>query len=143
MAWIAVDLDETLVTKDPMSGQMLPIEGAPETMQQLFAEGHRLTVFTSRFAPMPESRRQEVKGEIEQEMAASGFPEMEVWTGTTKPDADVFIGSSMITFDQDWGLVLAQTQMMLEERGLVSPPTGAGPEMQTEEAAPGQVQEEI
>jgi hypothetical protein len=47
---------------------------------------------------------------------------MEVWTGTTKPAADIFIDNKAVTYDGDWPLVLAQTQYMLEERGLVPGP---------------------
>lgn len=149
MAWIAVDLDDTLVQKlpDPMTGEESeqPIEGAVESMNQLAQEGHRLTIFTARFAPMPDSERQRLKEQIEQELQSYGFPPMEVWTGTSKPAADVYIGDEAITFDNDWGLAMAQLSMMLEERGLVSGPMpddgGAGPvgdegQPQPEEEAP-------
>lgn len=126
MAWITVDLDETLVQKlpDPMTGEEndQPTEGAVESMAQLAQEGHRLTVFTARFAPMPESEKQRLKEQIEQELQSYGFPPMEVWTGTHKPAADIYIGNEAITFDQDWGLALAQLQVMLEEKGLVPGP---------------------
>lgn len=128
MAWISVDLDDTLVQKlpDPMTGEPSeedqPIEGAVEAMMQLAQEGHRLTIFTSRFAPMPESEKQRVKEEIEQMIQGFGFPPMEVWTGNTKPAADFYVDDKAVTFDQDWGLCLAQMQYMMEERGLVPPP---------------------
>ena len=137
MAWIAVDLDDTLVQKipDPMTGEPSeedqPIEGAVEAMNQLTQDGHRLTVFTSRFAPMPDSERQRVKEEIEQTLQAHGFPPMEVWSGTTKPGADFFVDDKAVTFDQDWGLCLAQMQYMMEERGLVpgpQPEDGSSPD---------------
>lgn len=147
MAWIVVDLDGTLVhpedevppeamemgmegemPQDPngmpqeMTPPMMPMDGAVEAMNQLAAEGHRLTVFTARFAPMPDSERQRLKEQIETELTATGFPPMEVWTGTSKPSADIFIDDNAVTFDGDWGLALAQTQVMLEERGLVPGP---------------------
>lgn len=126
MAWIALNLDGTLLQKlpDPMTGEESeqPIEGSVETMMQLVNEGHRLTVFTSRFAPMPDSEKQRLKEQIEQQLAGFGFPPMEVWSGSHKPMADIYIGDEAITFDQDWGLALAQLQYMLEERGLVPPP---------------------
>lgn len=126
MAWIAIDLDDTLVQKfpDPMTGEesSQPTEGAVESMNQLVQEGHRLTVFTSRFAPMPDSEKQRLKEQIEQELAGFGFPPMEVWSGTHKPMADIYIGDEAITFDQDWGLAMAQLQYMLEEKGLVPGP---------------------
>jgi hypothetical protein len=122
MAWIVVDLDGTLLQSFE-EGQSQPTEGAVEAMQTLVGEGHRLTVFTSRFAPMPESERYRLKEQFQQELASWGFPpEMEIWTGTTKPDADLFIGDKSITFDNDWGLALAQTQTMLEDRGLLPGP---------------------
>jgi hypothetical protein len=126
MAWIAIDLDDTLVQKipDPMTGEESeqPMEGAVDSMNQLLQEGHRLTVFTARFAPMPDSEKQRLKEQIEQDLQGYGFPPMEIWTGTHKPMADVYIGDEAITFDQDWGLAMAQLQYMLEEKGLVPGP---------------------
>lgn len=139
MAWICVDLDDTLLQRpvDPMTGAPMegeeatqPTEGSVETMNQLASEGHRLTVFTARFAPMPDSERNRLKEQIEQELQGLGFPPMEVWTGTTKPTADVFIDDKAITYDNDWGLVLAQLEYMLTERGLMpQPQPGAIDEM--------------
>ena len=142
MAWIAIDLDDTLVTKlpDPMTGEESeqPTEGAVDSMNQLLAEGHRLTVFSSRFAPMPDSEKQRLKEQIEQDLLGFGFPQMEVWTGTHKPMADIYIGDEAITFDQDWGLALAQLQCMLEEKGLVP---GAQPDDGGEEVPPEETEE--
>lgn len=138
MAWICVDLDDTLLEKmpgelDPMTGeegepQDVPTEGAVEAMQQLAEEGHRLTVFTARFNPMPGALRQQLKEEIEEELMQLGFPPMEVWTGMNKPSADIFIDNNAVTYDGDWGLALAQTQQMLEDRGLAPPPQPGGAE---------------
>lgn len=142
MAWIALNLDNTLVTKmpDPMTGEETeqPTEGAVEAAMQLVNEGHRLTVFTSRFAPMPDSEKQRLKEQIEQQLAGFGFPPIEVWTGTHKPMADIYIGDEAITFDQDWGLALAQLQYMLEERGLAPGPMpdDGGGDVPQEEAPP-------
>jgi hypothetical protein len=121
MAWICVDLSGTLL-QDMGDGQEMPIDGAIEAMMHLAGEGHRLTVFTDRFAPMPDDRRQLLKEQIEQELVSYGFPPLEVWTGTTKPAADVYIDSKAVTFDGDWNLAVAQTQMMLEESGLAPGP---------------------
>lgn len=142
MPWYAVDLDNTLVSKemDPLTGQEVstPIEGAVEAMTQLMEEGNRVTVYTSRFAPMPESKRNKMKESIQAELAGFGFPELEVWAGTTKPSADIFIGDNHVTFDGDWGLALAQSQTMLQERGLleVQPDDGSmeGMDMAQQEA---------
>ena len=68
MAWIAVDLVGTLVDEDELTGEVFPIPGAVETMTRYFNEGHRLTVFTSQFAPMPESERHNLKTQIEAEL---------------------------------------------------------------------------
>jgi hypothetical protein len=121
MAWIVVDLDDTLI-QDMGDGQEVPIAGSVESMMQLANEGHRLTVFTSRFVPMPDSEKQRLKEQIEQDLVAYGFPPMEVWTGTSKPAADVFIDNKAVTFDGDWPLALAQLSVMLEERGLAPGP---------------------
>jgi hypothetical protein len=128
MAWICVDLDGTLLNEMPdlmnpeAPAQKVPTEGAVETMMQLQAEGHRLTVFTARFAPMPDSEKDRLRQQIEQELAMNGFPPMEVWTGTHKPAADFFVDDKAVTYDNDWGLALAQLQTMMEERGLVPGP---------------------
>lgn len=117
-AWIATELDGTLLESfEP--GQSQPTDGAIEAIQTLVNEGHRVTVYTSRFAPMPETERERLKGLIEEELASYGFPPLEVWTGTSRPSADVFLGHNHVTYDQDWGLALAQIQTMLEERGLL------------------------
>ena len=130
MPWIAVDLDDTLVMKDidPLTGEEapMPVMGAVEAMNELLAEGHRVTVYTSRFAPMPDSMRINMKKQIEEELASLGSPPLEVWSGTTKPSADIFIGDKNVTFDQDWGLALAQAQTMLEEKGLIDIPPDDG-----------------
>jgi hypothetical protein len=117
MAWICVGLDDTLI-QDMGDGQELPVDGAIEAMLQLTNEGHRLTVFTSRFAPMPDSEKQRLREQIEQDLLTHGFPPMEVWTGSTKPASDVFIDANNITFDNDWNLCMAQLGVMLDERGL-------------------------
>lgn len=123
MAWIVVDLDGTLLSHPMEQGSpSTAVEGAVEAMNYLQSEGHRLTVFTSRFAPMPASEKERARKEIEQDLAELGFPPLEIWTGTTKPAADIFLGDNFITFDQDWALAMAQMQTMLEERGLAAPP---------------------
>lgn len=150
MAWICVDLDDTLVKKqpvDPNAGeeeqepQDAPTEGAVEAMQQLIAEGHRLTVFTARFNAVPASEKQRIKEEIEQTLQQFGFPEeMEVWTGTFKPSADIFIDNNAVTYDNDWGLALAQAQQMLEDRGMApGPQPGAAERGVMQEANPAEV----
>lgn len=138
MAWVCCELDGTLLESFAPE-QSQPTEGAIEAVQTLAQEGHRLTVYTARFAPMPATERERLKGEIEQELTAWGFPPMEIWTGTTRPDADVFLGHNHVTYDQDWGLALAQIQTMLEERGLLpaqQPQEEGGGEMPPEEAPP-------
>jgi hypothetical protein len=152
MAWICVDLDETLIDKQPLSSladgedqtlEDAPVEGAVEAMQQLAEEGHRLTVFTDRFAALPASEKQRVKEEIEQHLLEFGFPEMEVWTGTFKPAADIYLGKRDVTYDDDWGLALAQIQQMLEDRGAVpGPQPGAAEQQLMNEPAEEPVEEE-
>lgn len=121
MAWLVFDLDDTLVTHAPdEEGNMTstPIPGAVEAVTRYANEGHRVTVFTSRFAPMPDSARFRLKQQIEQELAQFGFPPVEVWSGTTKPDADIFFDDKAVTFDGDWNLAQAQADYMIMERGL-------------------------
>lgn len=152
MAWICVDLDDTLLEKvpgepDPTTGeegeeQDTPTEGAIEAMQQLVEEGHRITVFTARFNAMPASEKQRVKEEIEATLMEYGFPEMEVWTGTFKPSADIFIDNNAVTYDGDWGLALAQAQQMLEDRGLLpGPQAGAAQQAMLDDEGPPEGEE--
>lgn len=131
MAWIAFDLDDTLVNKTPEGD--LPVEGAPEALMQLAQEGHRLTVYTARFNAMPDDRKMQMKEELEQTLQMLGFPPAEVWVGTHKPACDMFIGANHVTFDQDWDLALAQLQVMMEERGLVPGPQPGAVEQQMED----------
>jgi hypothetical protein len=138
MAWIVFELDGTLLDQQEVDDGTgtgattkvdLPVEGAVEAVTQVVSEGHKVSVWTSRFAPMPEARRQELKEQISETLLACGFPMdlMEIWTGTTKPKADVFIDRKAITFDDDWGLALVQMQQMLEDQGLgmVQPDDGS------------------
>lgn len=151
MAWICVDMDDTLVQKQPLSEEMdgedqqlqdTPVEGAVEAMNQLVEEGHRLTVFTARFAAMPASEKQRLAEEIQETLQEFGFPEMEVWTGTFKPAADIFIDNNAVTFDNDWPLALAQAQQMLEDRGLAQGPVPGAAEKQIMTEQPEQSTEE-
>lgn len=137
MAWITITFDDTLV-QDMGDGQEVPVPGAPEAVMQLVSEGHRITVVTSRFAPMPDSERVRLKEQMEQDLQMLGFPPLEVWFGTTRPASDVHIGSEAITFDKDWGLCLAQLSVMLEERGLVPGPQPDDGVMDPDPAAGGE-----
>jgi hypothetical protein len=123
MAWIVFDLDKTLIEMDPLTGEPMPVPGAVEAVAHLAAQGHRLTVVSAeRLAPMPAERRYTVKGEIEQDLTSLGFPPLEVWTGTTIPAADLFIGRKNIPLDGDWNLTLAHTLVELEDRRLAPGP---------------------
>ena len=140
MAWICVDFDGTLVQDDGM-GSLAPTEGAVESRNMLAQEGHKLTIFTARFAKLPEQMKQKLKEELEATVQQLGFPPIEVWTGTHKPAADIFIDDKAVTFDQDWNLALSQVQMMLEERGLLAAPqpddgSGTYPGAPTDEEMP-------
>jgi hypothetical protein len=123
MAWIVFDLDGTLVTNasEEEGGGLAPIPGSVETATRYANEGHRLTVFTAKFAPMPQSEKFRLKNQIEQDLAGLGFPPMEVWTGTTKPASDFYISKDAVTFDGDYNLLQAQLDYMMNERGLTQP----------------------
>jgi hypothetical protein len=110
MSWISITLENTLLDMDNV-----PTEGALEFVNQMVGQGHRVTVLTKRIIPMPDTERQRIKEETEQELESLGFPPVEVWSGTTLPMSDYQIGSGSITYDNDWGLVAAQLQMMVTE----------------------------
>lgn len=124
MSWLVFDLSGTLVQEgspEEEGAGLQAIPGAVETLTRYANEGHRLTVFTSRFAPMPESEKFRIKTQIEQDLAGLGFPPVEVWTGTTKPAADFYISKDAVTFDGDYDLLQAQLDYMMNERGLTQP----------------------
>lgn len=134
MSWVVIALENTLVTGDGGDDSQ-PVPGAQEAVQRLIAQGHRVTIYTSKFATMPQQRRQEVKTTLTQELQSWGFPpEMDVWSGYDKPMADFFIGANHITFDRDWNLALAQLRYMLAESGQAPAEQGGG--MTTEDAVP-------
>jgi hypothetical protein len=154
MAWIVFALDGTLLDQQEMDDGTgtgattqlsLPTEGAVEAVMQLMNEGNRVSVWTDRFAPMPEERKQQLKEEIEMELQEAGFPPLEVWTGTTKPAADVYVDRKAVTYDDDWGLALAMIQQQMEDQGLL-PAMQAGMDdgsgMMEPEALEGGVPEE-
>lgn len=113
MAWIAVDLDNTLV--NPHSGEAEP--GAVDAMAQLLREGHRVTIWTARFAPEPEEKKVAIKAQIEKTLAEAGVPYSDIWTGHNKPNVDAFIGDNLVTYDGNWGQSLAMLNMMLQHAG--------------------------
>ena len=121
MAWVVIGYDEVLM-QDMGDGQEVAVAGALEAVNFMISQGHHLTVWTERFTPMPETEKKRLKDQLEAELQAQGFPPLEVWTGSTKPAADVFIDKKAITYDDDWNLVIAQLGVMLEERGLAPGP---------------------
>lgn len=121
MAWVVIGYDDVLM-QDMGDGQEVAVDGALDAVNFMLQQGHHLTVWTERFTPMPETEKKRLKDQLEAELQAQGFPPLEVWTGSTKPAADVFIDKKAITYDDDWSLVLAQLGVMLEERGLAPGP---------------------
>lgn len=113
MAWIAVDLDNTLI--DPSSGEAEP--GAIEAMAELLKDGHRVTVWTARFAPEPEEKKAAIKAQVEKQLAEAGVPYSDVWTGHNKPNVDAFIGDNLVPYKGNWGQSLAMLNMMLTHPG--------------------------
>jgi hypothetical protein len=67
---------------------------------------------------MPESEKQRLKTQIEQDLAGLGFPPLEVWTGTSKPMSDFYVSKDAVTFDGDYELLQAQLDYMMSERGM-------------------------
>lgn len=114
MSWICWDLDGVLLNKTEEGD--LPVEGAIETVGKYVSQGHRNTVVTTRFIPMPESEKQRLKEELEQSLAGMGFPPLEIWTGTNMPACDFYVSKTSITFDDDFPLLQAQLDYMVNEQ---------------------------
>lgn len=124
MAWIVLSLDDQLLTPapGPDGGPVsAATEGGVDAIQRLLSEGHQLTVWTERFAAMPEQAKLSLQEKITQELTAAGYPPLEIWTRSFKPHADIFLDPKAVTFDNDWQLALAQVDIMLEEKGLSQP----------------------
>jgi len=113
MAWIAVDLDNTLV--NARTGDAEP--GAVEAMAELLKDGHRVTIWTARFAPRPEEEKKAVKADIEKTLSDAGIPYTDIWTGHNKPNVDAFIGDNLVPYKGNWGQSLAMLNMMIEHAG--------------------------
>lgn len=113
MAWLAVDLDHTLVNPD--TGEAEP--GAVDAMAQLLKEGHRVSVWTARFAPMPEDKKVEVQKQVEKVLSDASIPYSDIWTGHNKPNVDAFIGDNLVPYKGNWGQSLSALYMMLQHAG--------------------------
>ena len=144
MAWLTIRLDGALVQSMPGEDgaeQFQPTEGAVEAVQMLLGEGHKVSVVSDRFQPMPNDRKELLRQHLQEQLAGCGFPpELEIWAGSNIPAADIDIGSTNVTFDEDWGLALAQAEQMLLDKGLIGP--GQGTASLDPSQQPQEVQEE-
>lgn len=114
--WVAVDLDDTLINR---MGE--PEPGAIEAMSKFLEEGHRVTIWTARFARIHEDDHGKLLHHTEQQLKELGIPYTDIATGP-KPAADVFIGDNVVPFEGDWPRTLAQAHMMMKTRGIVDNP---------------------
>jgi len=101
MAIIAVDFDETLITKDE-NGFLIPVDGAQDAMCRLKAKGHRILIHTCRIG----IARQEgsITDEIElvtQVLNQYQIPYDQIFLGE-KLVADLYIDDRAVVFDGDW-----------------------------------------
>jgi hypothetical protein len=113
--WLAVDLDDTLLDR-----QDHPLPDAAGAMEQLLSEGHRVTIWTARFAhARTEQDIDVIKQAIELQLQAAGIPYSDIWTAHHKPQSDMFIGDNLVPFAGDWPKTLAQAHMMMKSRGTV------------------------
>lgn len=112
MAWIAVDLDDTLISEKTNE----PEPGAVEAMTKLVESGHRVSIWTARFLEgLQEGKSEEkIKADVEKELQTWGIPYSDIWTGPVKPNVDVFIGDNLVPYAGNWPLTLAQAHMLME-----------------------------
>ena len=114
--WLAVDLDDTLLSRADE-----PEPGAIEAMTKLLEEGHRVTIWTARFARIHKDDHSKLLAHTEAELKKHGIPYTDICTGP-KPPADVFIGDNVVPYSGNWPQTLAQAHMQLETRGSVDNP---------------------
>jgi FMN phosphatase YigB (HAD superfamily) len=110
MAWIAMDCDNTLI--DKKTGVATP--GAPEAMQHLLDQGHRVSIWTARFSHAKDSREsRRIRENLENELETNEIPYSDIWVGHVKPDVDVFVGDNLVPYAGDWAQSLSMLKMFL------------------------------
>lgn len=113
MAWIGVDLDDTLLQRDGS-----PEDEAGDAMRELLEAGHRVTIWTARFARIQEKDHTKMRLQIEDELNLADVPFSDIWMGP-KPPCDLFIGDNLVPYLGDWPQALATAKIMLKARGPV------------------------
>ena len=113
MAWIAVDLDNTLISKK--TNQAEP--GAVEAMEHLLSQGHKVSIWTARFQAMPAHHLELTRKHIEKQLKECGIPYSDIWVGRNKPNVDCFLGDNLVPYKGDWRETVAATKMFLENDG--------------------------
>jgi hypothetical protein len=109
MAWIAMDVDKTLLHLD---GSSTP--GAAEAMQHLLDKGHRVSIWTARFAhAQNEQDTHRIHDDLVNELERNKIPYSDIWLGPVKPDVDVFVGDNLIPYEGSWPQALAMLDMYL------------------------------
>lgn len=107
--WLAVDLDNTLISKKTHQAE----PGAAEAMLHLLSNGHRVSIWTARFSIVPDEQKNEVCKQVEQELEQNGIPYSDIWFGD-KPNVDLFIGDNCVPYTGSWPQALAAAEMMLQ-----------------------------
>lgn len=110
MGWIAMDLDGTLLHEQ--GGHVIP--GAAQALQRLLGLGHRVSIWTARFAHFQPHEVEAEKQRIAHQLAQHAIPYSDIYTHHTKPPADVFVDNRAVPFHGDWNQTLAHTLMMLD-----------------------------
>ena len=79
------------------------VEGAKEGMKALRAAGHYLIIHTCRTNPELNKYRavEDLKKNVVAALKVQDIPHDEIWTGTGKPDADLYVGENYSLF-LDW-----------------------------------------